>query len=397
MLSFLRRLKPARGPAASNRSPRRLAVERLEDRATPANIALSASSLTTSTAIRLTYRASGVAQFDVGIYRSADPILSADDLAITHATITPRVTTLNQFATVPLSAELPLDPDRPYVLAVADPNDDISETNETDNTAQFRKLSLAVITHGFETTGRLPAWLDDMADGLRREGFDRVLEFNWAQASRLPVPAAAVYAGWRMATQVRYAADALGTRPTDVVDVQFIGHSRGSVVISQALLSLQRFPGPRELRLGYFEMTMLDPHPAVNRGFITAGLAELQNGTGVSTIGGFSFDPSNLISVGLARGILRFQWLARDPLVVVPANVDRAEVFYQRLPWSDTTADGFEYLTGFNPWGELPANLINRSSKPIDMVDISAAPINATAGHTSVQQWYIDQYLPPAP
>lgn len=377
-----------------NRPGQRLALEMLEQRATPANIALTASSLTNSTAIRLTYRTSDATQFDVGIFRSADLVLSADDIAITDATITPRATTLNQFATVPLGQEIPLDPARPYVLAVADPNDQIGETNEADNTAQFRKLSLAVITHGFETTGRLPAWLDDMAAGLRREGFARVLEFNWAASSRLPLPGMATLAGWRMAQQVRLAADALGTRPNDVVDVQFIGHSRGSVVISQALLNLQRFPGPRELRLGFFEMTMLDPHPAMNRGSVTAALAELRNGTGESDIGGFSFDPNNLVSVALARGIIRFQSIARDPLVVVPANVDRAEVFYQRLPWFGTTPGGFEDITGFNPWGELPANLINRSGKPIDAVDISQGPYSADVGHTSVQVWYTEHFLP---
>jgi hypothetical protein len=373
----------------------RLTVERLEERATPANIAVVGASLQTATSLRLTYQSAGVTGFEVGIFRSADPVFSADDVPITNATVTPGTTTANQIANIALGGEIPIDPARPYVLAVADPNNAIDESNETDNTGQFRKLALGVVTHGFEPSGRAPAWLHDMADGLRREGFARVIEFDWAASSRIAFPGLATLAGWRMAYQVRLAADALGTRPTDVVDVQFIGHSRGSVVISQALSSLQYYPGPRELRLGYLQMTMLDPHPARNRGWLFSGYAELLNGTGVSNIGGFSFDQTSWFSLDVARGMLSFQAAARDPLVTVPANVDKAEVYYQRLPWFDTLVGGFEYLTGLNPWGESPANLINRSAKPITTVDISQPPIGIAVGHTSVQLWYMDEFLPP--
>jgi hypothetical protein len=379
----------------SRRPTRRLVVERLEDRATPANIAVVGSTLQTATRIGLTYRATDVTQFDVGIFRSADPVLSADDIPITSATVTARATTLNQVAAIPLSGEISIDPARPYVLAVADPNGAIDETNEADNIGQFRKLAMAVVTHGFEPTGKMPSWLDDMAAGLRREGFAQVIEFDWAASSRIPLPGLATLAGWRMAQQVRLKADALGTLPTDVVDVQFIGHSRGTVVISQALASLQVFPGPRELRLGYFQMTMLDPHPAHNRGSLFAGFFELLNGTGVSNIGGFSFDPTNRISLNVGRAMLAFQAAARDPSVIVPANVDKAEVFYQRQPWFETVVGGFENLIGQNVWGDSPAELINRSGKLVVVIDISKPPTNAKAGHTAVPLWYIETILPP--
>jgi hypothetical protein len=391
-----RHIRSICSPGRPCRTPRPLALERLEDRAVPANVAVLGSTLFTSTSIRLSYRVSDVTQFDVGIYRSADPIFSADDIAITSATINARKTTWMQYASIPLSGEMPIDTAHPYVLTVADPHNSIGETNEADNIGQFRKLTLAVITHGLEPSGKLPSWLDDMAAGLKREGFAEVLEFDWAAASRLPLPGTAYFAGLRMAYQVRIAANALGNRPTDVVDVQFIGHSRGAVVISQALLSLQRFPGTRKLALGYFEFTMLDPHPAMNRGTLAAGLAELNNGTGVSTIGGFTFDPTNIVSSVAARATLVFQAATRDPLVVIPSNVDKAEEFYQRLPWFDTAPDGFEFTTRFNLLGELPVSLINRSAKPIDFVEISQPPENSDAGHTSVQIWYIENLLPPA-
>src|SRR5262245_46453766 len=240
------------------------ACEQLEDRATPANIAVLGATLQPATAIRLTYQASGVSSFNVGVYRSADGMLSADDMRITTATVTPGATTGTQTATIALGGEIPIDPNRRHVLVIADPMNLIAETNEGDNLGRFRKLSLAVITHGLQTDGVLPAWLGQMANGLRAAGFDRVVTIDWAAASRLPVPGQAILAGAQLAQQVRTAADALGSRPTDIVDVEFIGHSRGGVVVSQALLNLATVPGPRELRLGYYEAILLDPHPARN-------------------------------------------------------------------------------------------------------------------------------------
>ena len=372
----------------------RLGVEHLEDRATPANIAVLGSTLQPATAIRLTYQASDVSSFDVAVYRSADGIVSADDVLITTATVTPGATAHPQVASIALGGEIPLDPNRPRVLVVADPGNAIAETNEGDNLAWFRKLSLAVIAHGLQPNGQLPAWVGRMADGLRAAGFDRVVAIDWAAAIRLPVPGQSVLAGSRLAQRVRDVADVLGTRPTDVVDVQFIGHSRGTVVVSRALSDLAVNPGPRELRLGYYEVTLLDPHPARNRGSLLAGYVELTNGTGVSTIGGFSFDPASARSVALARGTLLFQSLSADPFVKLPANVDQTELFYQRLAWDETTPGGFEYATRLNIWGERPGDINNQSGHPIDAVYIPDTQTGSTTGHTSVPTWYIDNYLP---
>ena len=47
-------------------------------------------------------------------------------------------------------------------------------------------------------------------------------------------------------------------------------------MISQALLGLRANGGPTSLRLGYYKMTLLDPHPARNRGSLERGLAEVR-------------------------------------------------------------------------------------------------------------------------
>src|SRR5205814_1833895 len=67
----------------------RPACEQLEDRATPANIAVLGTTLQPATAVRLTYQSAGVSSFNVGVYRSADGVLGTDDVRITTATVTP--------------------------------------------------------------------------------------------------------------------------------------------------------------------------------------------------------------------------------------------------------------------------------------------------------------------
>ncbi len=50
----------------------------------------------------------------------------------------------------------------------------------------------------------------------------------------------------------------------DVIDVQLIGHSRGTSVVGQAMQELldNLSSQPLALQEGYFELTLLDPHPA---------------------------------------------------------------------------------------------------------------------------------------
>ena len=49
----------------------------------------------------------------------------------------------------------------------------------------------------------------------------------------------------------------------DVIDVNLIGHSRGAGVVSLAMNQLTGNPQDRPAD-GYYELTLLDPHPASN-------------------------------------------------------------------------------------------------------------------------------------
>ena len=218
-----------------------LRVDELEGRLAPADVAVLSAQLLTPTAVQFAYQtADDPGPFAVGVYRSADPAFDPSDLPVADTVVAAPGGT----ATVALAGEMPIDPGRPHVLVVADPADAIDESDEGNNTGSFRKLALGVVTHGFQPDGQFPTWVTAVAAALEAKGYAETIAFDWAAASRLPVPGLTTVYGTRLAGQIRLTADAVGTLPTDVVDVHLIGHSRGTVVVSQALLAPGRGPRP---------------------------------------------------------------------------------------------------------------------------------------------------------
>ncbi len=130
--------------------------------------------------------------------------------------------------------------------------------------ANFRIWLIGAVTHGYTALGGTldyQTWVDTMANQLKEDGYDAAVTEHWEGRSSIPLPGYTQSVGQEMADKVEAAAKALNPGRNDVVDVQFIGHSRGSVVISQALEDLQN-TAFTPLKKGYRIMTMLDPHPA---------------------------------------------------------------------------------------------------------------------------------------
>jgi pimeloyl-ACP methyl ester carboxylesterase len=370
-----------------------LRVDGLECRFTPADVAVVSAQLLAPTTVQFTYQTTDdPGPFTVGVYRSADPVLDPGDRLLATTTVTTASVPDGNTATVGLSAQLGLNPARPYILVVADAGNEIAETDEANNTSLFRKLALGVVTHGFQPGGVIASWVDATAAALEARGYTEAIAYDWAGDSLQQVSGMTVLHGARMAELIRQTADAIATLPNDVVDLHLIGHSRGAVVISQAAISLNTNPGPRELQLGYIKMTLLDPHAARNRSSLFNGLVELYNGTGVSTIGGFSFDPRNALSMSTAVAQLQFQVAVNDPQVVIPANVDASESYYQRLRWYQTSTPAEQALR-FNFWADAPTEIVNQSGHTLVSTNLATVPGATTVGHTAVQLWYLGTLL----
>src|SRR5438270_5299289 len=141
---------PFRRPKAAGvrrgRITRRLGVEVLEGRTLPSNglpdVAVLSTRLENPTSIQFAYQVQGdLGAFHVGVYRSADPTFSANDVPIGGLlTVTPAAASGVQTAHFTLTSKLPIDPARKYVLVVADPDAHVAESSEANNTAFFRKL-----------------------------------------------------------------------------------------------------------------------------------------------------------------------------------------------------------------------------------------------------------------
>jgi len=369
----------------------RLNLEQLEDRVLPSaapDIQMTFATTTDSRTISVNYTITGanLAGQDVSfnIYRSAAydslsgaqllgtatiPASDSADLSLgSHTGVKLSLTAPNGQPVTALTPNTAL----PYIVVVA---------NSDGSTASFETHVLGVLAHGLEFDPTLwwlnevPAWELQMAAALQQnDGYEAVLPFNWIRLSILPFPLAIQLAGSELYQQVVAESDQLASQhPGDVVDINFIGHSRGTVVISEALQDLDGTNDPA-LRGGYMQMTLLDPHPA-NLAFSQFSWASFLPGAN-----------------DLAALVVAFEFLTRDPQVIVPSNVEQVQQFDEQTPAGQL---GFLFNDliefGLNLWGELPSAIPNQSGQPIEATSLTnvSAPSIGLIGHSEVPYWYL--------
>ena len=141
---------------------------------------------------------------------------------------------------------LAINPSEEYVDVVYTPF--AGDTNP-DHEVDFRKFVLGVVTQGFELFGKAPDWLINPNGGpgsiptaLQEEGYNDVIAFDWSAVSNSNSGKVIRDASASLAKDVKTAADDLvlqqGVPGSDVVDLQFIGHSRGAVLVNLAMTDL---------------------------------------------------------------------------------------------------------------------------------------------------------------
>lgn len=350
-------------------------LEWLEERvALAVDFAMVSATTTDSRSVEVSYRVDGDggSPFAVGIYRSADANFDASDVPLATQTISTASGTAagTHDLTVAIPGGLGIDPSHPYVLAVANPGNTVTETNSNNDLASFRIYVIGAISHG---TDPAPLWEPAMAQSLKAEGYDRVVPFFWITQSILPLPGQAVAAGRRMASQIIAAAHTLPAG--SIIDLHLIGHSRGGVVISQAMQTIQTIAQAgsdaqlKGVLAGWTRMTFLDPHPAHNTHTTTTSTAQF-----------FSASPGPLGQLGKQLTFL-FQAAMRDPEAFAPSSVDQAEVFFQHAPYYAAT-DPLDHL--FNIWGETP---VAGATRYIDLTGIAN-------GHYVLPYWYEANVVP---
>lgn len=371
------------------RSRMRLCLEQLEDRVLPSaapNLQMTFATTTDSRTISVNYTISNGdftgQNLSFHIYRTAGygslsgaqligtaTIPASDSVDLTAGSHTGVKLSLTAPNGQPVTALTP-NTSLPFIEVVADSD---------GSSASFETHVLGVIAHGLEFDPILfllnepPAWELQMAAALQQvDGYEAVIPLNWVRLSILPFPLAIQLASSELYQEVVTESDQLaGEHPGDVVDIQFIGHSRGTVVISEVLQQLNGTSDPA-LRGGYMDMTLLDPHPA-NLSFS-------------------KFSWAYFISQGndAAAVVAAFELLTQDPQVVVPSDVMQTQAFDEQTPAGQL---GFPSLTEslINLWGETASDLPNQSSQPIqeqNLTNVTAAGIGLI-GHYEVPVWYL--------
>jgi hypothetical protein len=386
----------------------RLCLEQLEDRIVPsASIDLTYATTTDAKTVSVNYTISGGSlagqNVSFNIYRSsAYGSLSGAQL-IGTATI-PGSDNIDLSAGTHTGVKLALTAANGQPVKFLTPNTTLPFIVVVDNldnsSASFETHVLGVIAHGLEFdpflifSDQVPQWETQMAADLQNiDHYDAVIAFNWVRLSILPSPFALTIASNLLYQQVVAEANQLaGQHPGDVVDIHFIGHSRGTVVISEVLQDLVGTTDPA-LQGGYMEMTLLDPHPA--------NLFYSQ----------FSWASSLPLANQLAVLVTTFEGLVQDPQVVIPSNVDQVEDFDQQTP-----AGQAGFLLGFlanyntnlslaisqldefvlNLWGETAASLSNHSGQPIEETNLTNAAYQfGLVGHSEVPLWYLNNVVDP--
>ena len=314
-----------------------------------------------------------------GVYRSSDGQFDSSDSVVDTYTLVPpdsssgQAATLDQAGqpatsvgthelTIPLPQGLPPYPEKPYVLVVADPGSPAA-TAEPQQTASFRVYTIGIVTHGGiqdPSWKHGPPWQLETAYLMKQEGFDSVIHYNWVLQSGTP--------GEAIKQSPRLARIILGTAsrfPANApVDLEFIGHSEGTVVNTYAIVKLSGEMTP-QLKSGFIEDTLLDPHAANN---------DLPSGKQVSYAGPLA---------GLAQSIVtNYQAEAKDPPAYFPSIVDEAQVFYEHTA---ATAGGM-----YNLWGQVPV----KSDGPL-VHYYNLTPSGVThSGNTGVPEWYRNFIVP---
>ena len=310
---------------------------------------------------------------DIVVYRSADGALDATAVAVGDKVVSGAdVAAGPHILTTDLPGGLPIDPSHPFVLVVADPAGSVPEASKANNTASFRIYVVGVVVHGVELGGVFPGWVTTMTSQLKADGYDVAIPFDWAATSDLPIPGQAVAAGQRLSTQVIQAA---ATFPAgSVVQVHLIGHSRGAVVVDQAMTDLLATEGADPLahpglNAGFKKLTLLDPHPAHNL-----------RARGGRLVHDYSAAPGLVGRVAVVA-TRTFQSLADDPRVVIPPGVDDSEVYYQH---TRAAAAGSPRERTLNLWGDVP---IAGATHTCNLTGIAR-------GHSEVHIWYQQNVVP---
>ena len=194
-----------------------------------------------------------------------------------------------------------------------------------------------------------------------------VIAFNWVAQSS--TPGAAVKPGSpRLTTMIL---DASRKVPADEpVDLQFIGHSEGTVVNTQAIVRVEAANVTPRIKAGYPRRHPARPARRQSRFPWPASTARAD-------------------SIRLDRQARDRQFSGQAPATrsfFIPKGVDSAQVFYQQTPGQPRPRDELRAI--YNLWGQVPV----KGTAILLQLDLGADVVHS--GKHGVYAWYEHHIVP---
>ena len=271
-----------------------------------------------------------------------------------------------------------IDGFHPYVVAVASSGSS-KEVSPSANQKYFQIITIGVVSEGFTFgvpwSDTNPQWIADMTSALMdKDEFTDAIGFSW-HSSLLGYKADS--AGALLYAQVAKAvADYQAKFPKAVFAFDFIGHSRGTVVISAAVAMLYKEAHSLGVSNDYVKMTFLDPHPA-----------HPVYGRNASSASGLK----SMVAAPIVAAYVAFQAATKDGPVSVTKGVNEVEDFYEDTSSGNLTATE----TLINLHGLAPNQIQNFSSAPsslfINLTDRHVNPDDPNSrviGHGETVDWF---------
>jgi hypothetical protein len=349
------------------------------------------------------------------IYRSARPELDGSEPVAEPSVSVPASASATTTNTLRVAETVDLAPDtnKPYVVVVA-------RYGGKESSAWFKKHLVGVLVHGYtfrrfyeivnfgsRDAGLTVAdwllggpdaepWQENLASTLERTAcYDpATFAFNWRHESIDDVASLLTAKARELFGRIGATAAGLTAQHSgDVVDLHLIGHSRGVVMVTQALVERASPRGANApgLRGSYVIVTLLDPHPASN------------SDTPIQE----DYDPNNPLAALTYNGYKAFQDQAKDPPIVLPggAGIREIQLLYQQStvkdvdehpPTRESVFDiAADWLSEFYLWGQNAAYVGRRngSGVAVQALQLTRHDDGETVTHSGVVSWYADHYV----
>jgi hypothetical protein len=343
----------------------------------------------------------------INFYRSPTPQFDPNHniLLATQIDYDPAIGT-HEDKDIPISGGLAPNTLMPYVLAVANQDNAVAETTTGNDTAFFRTYVIGAVAVGFDPsslfTSTPATWVQTMASSLiTQDGYQAAIPFTWDSA--YPDPQLIIDAGNTLAGEIMQAAESIpNLQPNDVIDLHLIGHSRGSVVVSEAIQDILADPPPllnptpaeTSLTRGYYKITLLDPHPANLLNLPDANIAPLSLPISFSSI---AYDEGIL---SLAAAYYYFEYKVQDPTVFIPSRVNEADILYEKTDAADISSlpESILNLQGLDPSKIIvqdPTQTQILADNLTGVLTVSPTGTQEVTGHSEVHDWYLANVVQP--